>query len=236
MSLDRQSWLRKFQLVRRTWRALRPGEKPAGRRFTSKDFLFLFSRKLTDQLEISYHGYGWPIATSSWSLRVRIALHDRRVRDLRSEVITTYDTSSAYTLDFDILAAIAAIEGRELEPAPRIPSESSDDDERLAVKAISDSIDRIWSFAGGVTVDGVETLSIWIVRNRAILGIAQHFNDYTNLICTAAVCGELALSRVVLREYEEHIETQRPSQSGEAWEKIHATVDAEVERLRRLVS
>jgi hypothetical protein len=238
LNMDRKTWGKKFQLVKNEWRALRPTERLAGKYVGSKDFLVRFSRSLMDEIEVSYHVSGWKIGTSEWSLRVRVAILDRRVARLRSEVITAHDTSDITTLDFDVIAAAAAIDGRELEPSPSIEPGASDDAVRFLVKDFSDQIDEIWTFARGFTVEGLETLSIWVLRNRNIVGVPQGPPaGVIGVICTAFVYGERELFRELLREYEMQLAKRRCSEVyNEVTQSIHASLGEDVTRLRSLLS
>jgi hypothetical protein len=239
VTMDRQSWRKKFQLVKNEWRALRPEERAKHRpRFSKLDFGFMSSRSLTDEVEVTSHVGGWQIEDSEWSFRVRIAIRDRRVAKLRSEVVTTFDTRNLTTVGFDVLAAALAIEGRELEPSPLVRPSSTDDEVRLLVKEFSDRIDKIWTFAHGFTIEGLETLSIWAIRNRNFVGIPKGPPAYAiGVICTAFVYGERELSRELLWEYEIHLEKRRRSEVfNEPTRAVHATLTREVMRLKSLLS
>lgn len=234
MTIDRKSWGKKCQIVKHAWRACRPKELKKSSRLTAQDFGLTFSRGLADGMEVKSGISGWQIEDAGWSMRVRIAILDRRVAKLRSEVVTTYDTSDLTTLDFDVLAAAAAIEGCDLEPSPLIGPSSSDDHIRLVVKEFSDKIDKIWRFAHGFTIEGLETLSIWAIRNRTVVGMQA---VDIGAISTAFVYGERALSDELLREYEFGLEKRRHSWPvNEATEAIYANLRNEVTRLRILLS
>jgi len=236
--MDRKFWQAKLQLVKNAWRGYRREEKARHGRVTTQDFGVTFSRSLTDNIEVNSHVSGWQIDDSEWSLRVRIAILDPRVAKLRSEVMTSFDSSNIMTLDFDVLAAAAALDGCELEPSPSIEPDASDDHVRLVVKEFSDKIDQIWAFAGGFTITGLETLSIWAIRNRAVVGVplgppAGVFGD----ICTAAVYGERELAREFLWEYEIHLKKRRRVEVvNEPTRAIHEALSKEVSKLRSLLS
>jgi hypothetical protein len=235
--MDRKSWRKKFQLVKKAWHACRPEEKVKHWRVTSLDFGVTFSRSLTDSIEIESEVYGWLIEESEWSLRVRIAVLDRRVAKLRSEVVKDFDINLT-TFDFDVLAAAFAIEGSDLEPSPLIEPGFSDDAVRLVVKEFSNKVDKIWTFAHGFTSDGLETLSIWAIRNRNIVGIPKGPPAYViGVICTAFVYGERELSHELLREYEMHLEKRRRSEViNEPTRAIHAALSEDLMNLRNLLS
>lgn len=233
--MERKSWRKKFQLVKNAWRALRPEEKVKYWRVSSLDFGVTFSRALTDGIEIESEVYGWQIEDSEWSLRVRIAAFDRRVAKLRSEVV---GTSNLTTFDFDVLAAALAIEGAGLEPSPLIEAGFSDDSVRLVVKKFSNRVDKIWTFAHGFTIGGLETLSIWAIRNRNFVGIPKGPPTYViGVICTAFIYGERELSHELLREYEMHLEKRRRSEViDEPTRAIHAALSEDLKKLRNLLS
>ena len=204
----------------------------------SLDFGITFFRSLTDEIEVSTDISGWITDNPEWSLRVRLAILDRRVAKLRSEVMKGFDSSDLGTFDFDVLAAALAIEGSELEPSPLIEQSFSDDEIRLVVKQFSDRLDKLWTFARGFSVDGLETLSIWAIRNRNFVGVPLGPPALAvGVICTAFVYGERELSRELLREYEMNIEKRRRSEVvNELTRAVHAALSEDVARLRSLVS
>jgi hypothetical protein len=222
--------------VKSAWLATRPDEKVEGSWLNARDFGITFFRSLTDQVEVRSEVSAWQIDISEWFLRVRVAILDRRVSELRSEVVTDFDTSSLSTFDFDVLAAAAAMDGRELEPAPLIEPPLSDDAARLRVKEFSDNVTRIWRFAGGFTIDGLETLSIWLIRNR--IGVPKiPPASVFGVVCTALVYGDRELSRELLREYEVFLEERRRIEVvSEETRAIHAALSEDVARLRSLLS
>lgn len=236
MTFDRKSWRKNRQLVKSAWHAFRPDEKVESSWLNAQDFGITFCRSLTDEVEVRSRVSGWQIEAGEWFLRVRLAILDPRVAELRSEVVTTYDTSNLTTFDFDVLAAAAAIERRELEPAPLVEPPLSDDAARLVVKEFSDKVDRIWRFAGGFAIDGLETLSIWLIRKR--VGVPKiPPTAVFGVVCTAFVYGERELSRELLREYEMFVEKRRRIEVvSEETRAIHAALSENIARLRRLLS
>lgn len=235
--MDREFWHGKLQLVRNAWRVYRPDEKVKHRRVTALDFGVTFFRGLVDNIEVLSHVSGWQIDNSEWSIRVRIAILDRRAAELRSEVMTGFDASNISTLDFDVLAVAAALDGCELEPSPSIDPGASDDRVCPVVKEFCDKIDQIWTFAGGFTIAGLETLSIWAIRNRAIVGVPLGPPALVfGVICTAAVYGERELAREFLWEYEMHLEKRRRVEVvNEPTRAIHEALRDDVARLRSLL-
>jgi hypothetical protein len=227
-----------YRLVRSEWCACRPHEQVQRFWLRSRDFHIVFFRSLAEGIEVSSEVEGWQIEPSEWFIRVRMAILDQRVTKLRSEVVAHSETSNFPTLDFDVLAAAAAMEGHELEPAPLVEPPGSDDAARRVVKEFSDKIDRIWTFAGGFTIDGLETLSIWVIRNRTIVGVPKvPPRSVFAVVCTAFVYGERELAREVVREYELFLERRRRSEVvDEETRAIHARLSEDVARLRDLVS
>ena len=233
MTIDRKLWREKFQLVKNTWRACRPEEKIETQRFTKLDFGISFSRTLADGITVSSDVYGWQFETAEWSIRVRIEILDQRVAKLRSEVVTTYDASDLTTFHFDVLAAAAAIDGCELQPSPSIGLGFSDDEVRLVVKEFGDKIDRIWRFGFGFTVAGLETLSIWAIRNRTAVGVWQDIST----LCTALAYGERELFRELLWEYEIGLEKRRRKEVfNDETRAIHEALSSQVEKLRGMLA
>jgi hypothetical protein len=219
--------------VKDTWRACRPEEKIDTQRLSKLDFGISLSRTLVDGITVASDVDGWQFETAEWSIRVRIAILDQRVAKLRSEVVTTYDTSDLRTFHFDVLAAAAAIDGCELQPSPSIGLGFSDDEVRLVVREFSDKIDRIWRFGFGFTVAGLETLSIWAIRNRTAVGVWQDIST----LCTALAYGERELFRELLWEYEIGLEKRRRKEAtNEATRAIHAILSSEVVKLRSMLA
>jgi hypothetical protein len=102
------------------------------------------------------------------------------------------------------------------------------------VKEFSGKIDQIWRFANGFTIEGLETLSIWAIRNRTVVGMrAVDIGD----ICTAFVYGERWLANELLREYEIGLEKRRRSWPiNETTQSIYANLREEIIRLGVLLS
>jgi len=234
--MDQNSWQEKLQLVKSEWRACRPDEKVERSSINKKQFGITFFRSLTEDIEVRSNLSGWQIEARDWYIRVRLAIRDRRVAEFRSEVLLTQDTSSLTTFDFDVLAAASAIEGHELEPAPLVEPPFSDEAGRRLVKDFSDKVDRIWMFAGGFTVSGLETLSIWLIRKR--IGVPKiPPSAVVGVVCTAFIYGERELSRELLREYEMHLKKRRRAEVfNEPTRAIHAALSEDVARLRNLLS
>lgn len=222
--------------MKNAWQAYRGGEEVKYSHLHARDFGVTFFRSLTDTIEVRSEVTGWQFEALEWFLRVRVAILDRRAAELLSGVLTNCDTSDLSTFDFDVLAAAAAIEGRELEPAPLVEPPLSDDAARLLVKEFSDKVDLIWKFAGGFTIGGLETLSIWLMRNR--IGVPKIPPAAVfRVVCTAFVYGERELSRELLREYEMFIEKRRRIEVvSEETRAIHAALSENIARLRRLLS
>ena len=166
-----------------------------------------------------------------------ITVLDRRVTKVRSEVVKGFDTGDLTTFDFDVLAAALAIEGSEIEPSPLIGPNSTDDEVRLLVKEFSDRFDKIWTFAHGFSIDGLETLSIWAIRNRNFVGIPKGPPAYyIGVICTAFAYGERELARELLREYEMHLEKRRRAEVfNEPTRAIHVALSEDVTIFRNLL-
>lgn len=234
--MDRESWRKKRQLVKNAWRTCRPDEKVERSSLNAEQFGITFLRNLTEGIEVRSHLSGWQLEAREWFILVRVEILDRRVAELRSAVLPTQNTSNFTTFDFDVLAAAAAIEGCELEPAPSVEPPFSDDAVRLRVQEFSDKVDRIWKFAGGFTVSGLETLSIWLIRRR--IGVPRiPPSAVVGVVCTAFVYGERELSRDLLREYETFlVQRRRVEVVSEETRAIHAALSEDVARLRNLVS
>ena len=233
MTMDRRSWRKKFQLVKDAWRAYRPEEVITSSAFGNLDFGIFFSPDLADGIEVSSHVSGFQIEASEWSIRVSIEILDQRVAKLRSEVVTSFDTSGLNTLRFDVLAAIATIDGCELQPSPFIGPDFSDDEVRLVVKEFSDKIDRLWAFAFGFSVAGLETLSIWALRNRDAVGA---WTD-VGALCTALAYGERELFRELLWQYEMDLAKRRRKEANnDAARAIHEILASEVVKLRSMLA
>jgi hypothetical protein len=234
--MDRKSWGEKLQLVKSTWLTFRPDEKVERSWLKTKEFGVTFFRSLGEGIEVRSRLSGWQIEAREWFVRVRVTILDRRIAELRAEVLATADTSGWSTFDFDVLAAAAAIEGRKLEPAPLVEPAFSDDAARRLVKDFSDKVDRIWTFAGGFTVSGVETLSIWLIRRR--IGVPKiPPSAVVGVVCTAFIYGERELSRELVREYETFlVKRRRVEVVNEETRAIHADLSKKVARLRALLS
>lgn len=234
MKTDRETWSRLFRLVKKTWRELRPRERIHSSRIIKMDFGVTFFRDLTDNIRTFTSVSAWKVGTSEWSTRGRILVLDHRVAKLRSEIEARSDYSLVATLDFDILAAAAAMEGCELERSPRVDLGASDDEVRLVVKELSDKVDRIWTFAGGFTVEGLETLSIWVLRNRYLVGASM---PDVGPICAALIYGERRLAGELLWVFELDIRKRRLLEyRNEVAHAIHADYMRQITTIRGMLA
>lgn len=219
--------------MKKTWRELHPQERIYSSRIIKVDFGVTFFRNLTDEIKIFTSISAWKLGSSEWSLRGRVGVLDHRVARVRSEIQAAPHDSQVETLDFDILAAAAAIEGCELEPSPAVELCAPDDAVRLVVKELSDKADRIWTFAGGFTVEGLETLSIWALRNRT--GVGTGMPDI-GPICTALIYGERKLATELLWVYELDIKKRRLEYGNEFARAVHADQMRQIRTIRSMLA
>src|SRR5215510_1878995 len=111
LKLGRRHWKAKLDTTRKLWRELRPNELQRGGYANRGDFSFRSTRTLATDIDFAQWVSGWQMGDDSWSIRVRGAIFDKRVSNMKSR-LAGYDVTDLYVLDFDVLAASSLMDGK----------------------------------------------------------------------------------------------------------------------------
>jgi hypothetical protein len=160
-----------------------------------------------------------------------MGLYDERVAALRSTAMKLDMTHVAF-LDFDVLAAPAAMDGREMPDLPLFDSNAQVEEFAAVVEDYSRRIDRIWNFVGGISVGGLERLAIWTIRNRDRAGTLWH---HIGAICPAFVYGERELAHELIAELRSQWEERVQLEPRDVIFEVYDGVRQDLERLQEAV-
>lgn len=233
MKTNRAYWVEKMRVARKAWATLRPLDRPKGNRATKVDFLFITKRVLAPGLEyqtlVQGHHY-----EDTWWFDVDLALYDAGPAALRSFVEN--DDKSGLAL-FGVAALTAAnfLEGgKNPLSRPRLALHAGDEEMARHLAVYSRSIDRLWQFAGGYSVESFRKLAIWLMRNREHVGL--HSPGLRGPIFAALEYGQrdlvLRFVGAVEEEWAGYIEREPHSESVRT---IYAKVQTDLARLRGLM-
>jgi hypothetical protein len=221
----------KLRMAKTLWRSFQPGSSVSGGRITDGDFSFYSERTLGDGVKVGWSVRAWKVDDVSCSLRVRMGLYDERVSALRS-IAMGFDMSRVGFLDFDVLATSSVMDGQEMPDPPVFDSEVQAEEFAPIVEGYSRRIDRIWDFVGGVSVQGLENLAIWAMRNRDRAGtMSNTMGD----ICAAFVYGERQLAYELIAELRSQWERRVQQEPRQAVFEVYDAVRLDIERLQDAV-
>jgi hypothetical protein len=160
-----------------------------------------------------------------------MALYDERVGILESIAVAS-DVKSLGMFDFDVLAASALIDGEEMPDYPLMDSRRSAEGFAVLAEDCSRRIDRIWSFVGGLSVQGLERLALWALRNRER---ANAFRHGLGPACAAFVYGERELAQALLAEVRSEWEDRLRWDPRQVIFDVYDAVRLDIERLEAAV-
>ncbi|MBY0318595.1 MAG: hypothetical protein K2X72_07705 [Reyranella sp.] len=243
MKIDHSSTF-KLRAATKLWRSLNPECSVSGARIAREDLSFEAVRALCAGVAATWLVSAWKRDDGSCTLRVRMGLYDERVNALRStalgsdtstdcEVPTVFSLTDGQPdfLDFDVLTVSSMMDGQETQDYP--PFESNIQIEQLArvVGDISTRIDHIWNFVGGPSVQGLERLSIWVLRNSDV-GTLWH--TLLGGICGAFAYGEKELAHELIAQLMSEWEEFRRFPSARISD-VYDHVCRQIERLQEVV-
>jgi hypothetical protein len=209
------------------WRGFHP-EWSVGRwRLTKVDFSFAATRAVGAGVDVTCFVRGWKADDTNCALRVRMALRDERVGALES-IALERDVTDLDMFDFDVLAASSVMDEEEMPDSPLMDSQGTKEEFACLVEDYSRRIDRIWKFVGGVSVQGLERLAIWAIRNRKRAGTVDLG---ISLICAAFVYGERELSQEVMAEFRTRWERRVQLEPRQAVFDVYDNVRRDLVRL-----
>jgi hypothetical protein len=160
-----------------------------------------------------------------------MALYDERVGSLKSTAVGR-DVMDLFMLDFAVTAASSLIDGEELPDLPMMRRRGSIEEFARLVEDYSKRIDRIWQFVGGCSVEGLEKLTIWVLRNRE--RTAAGIYDL-GPACAAFVYGESELAHELLDELTSAWEIRVREEPDQLVFDTYDMVRAEIQRLLEAV-
>ena len=229
----------KLRAARKLWHSFNPECSVSGGRITSESLSFESVRTLGAGVAASWLVSAWKVDDQSCSLQVRMGLYDERVNALRSTAMG-FDTSSDFEvptvvsltegqpdfLDFDVLTVSSMMDGQETHDSP-----IKVDQLAHVVGEYSRRIDRIWNFVGGPSVQSLERLAIWVLRNSDA-GSTGH--TLLGGICGAFAYGERELAHELIAQLMSEWEEYRQLPSDRVLD-VYDHVRRQVERLQEAV-
>ena len=135
-------------------------------------------------------------------------------------------------LDFDVLAASSVMDGQDSPDQPVFDSDVQAEEFARIVEGYSRRMDRIWDFVGGVSVQGLENLAIWAMRNR---DRAYTMSTTMGDICAAFAYGERQLAHELIAELRSQWERRVQEEPRQAVFEVYEAVRLDIERLQDAV-
>ncbi len=227
-------WVERMNAARKAWAALRPGDRPAGRRPTAGSFSFWTKRRVAPgvrwEAEVQALSGFW--AEKDWNIRVRLYLYDREVAALES-LAEGDDYRMRWCVSFDVLAAANHLEGQDCAWAlPEFSFEATDEEVFEQLAAYSHRIDLLWRFAGGNDLAAFRKLAVSVMRNTDSFG---SFTTGAGMICAAWAYGEPELATRLLEAYEAQGEAKLQDRAYDVLPNLRANLYAEYGRLRGMM-
>ena len=234
----------KLRGATKLWRSLNPDCSVSGARITRGDLSFESVRTLGAGVAASWLVRAWKGDDGNCALQVRMGLYDERVNALRaialgSDTTADCDAPAVFSLtdhrpdflDFDVLTVSSMMDGQEAHDYP--PLEPNVQVEQLAhvVGEFSNRIDRIWNFVGGPSVQGLERLAIWVLRNSDVASI---WHTLLGSICGAFAYGEKDLAHELMAQLMSEWEEFRQFPSDRISD-VYDHVCRQIERLQKAV-
>ena len=235
----------KLRAATKLWRSFNPECSVSRGRVTSDELSFEAVHTLGSGVAASWAIRAFKVDDASCSPQVRMGLYDERVNALRS-IAMGLDTSldfdaptvlsltegQADFLDFDVLTVSSMMDGQETPNDPIL--KSNVDVEQLAhvIGEYSRRIERIWNFAGGPSIQSLERLTVWVLRNSDVVG-----SGHTLLggICGAFAYGEKELAHELIAQLMSEWEDLRRLAPTDQVLAVYDHVRGQVERLQEAV-
>ena len=213
------------------WKSFQPESVLSGGRVTKGNLSFLAKRTVGVGVRTHWSVRVWRVDDSRYAMTVHMALYDKRVATLESMAVAR-DVTDLAMLDFGVLAASSLIDGEELPDLPMMACNGSIEAFAPLVEDYSKRIDRIWESVGGCSVEGLERLAIWALRNRERADAGRHG---LGPACAAFVYGEIELAHELLDELRTIWETHIREEPDGLASDIYDGVRADIERLLEAV-
>jgi hypothetical protein len=234
----------KLRAARKLWCSFNPECSISGSRITSESLSFESVHTLGAGVVASWSVRASKVDDENCSLQVRMGLYDERVNALRSTAMG-FDTSidfevptvvsltdgQADFLDFDVLTVSSMMNGQETHDYPLLRSNVEVEQLAHVVGEYSRRIEHIWSFVGGPSVQSLERLAIWVLRNSDVGSI---WHTLLGGICGAFTYGEKELAHELIAQLMSEWEEFRRLPSDRVLD-VYDHVRRQVERLQEAV-
>jgi hypothetical protein len=235
----------KLRVATKLWRSFNPECSVSRGRITSDDLSFESVHTLGAGVAASWSVRAFKVDDESCSLQVRMGLYDERVNALRTTAMG-FDTSIDFNvptvvsltegqadfLDFDVLTVSSMMDGQETHGYPRLGPNARADQVAKVVGDYRRRIERIWNFIGGPSVQSLERLAIWVLRN-CDGGSTGH--TLLGGICGAFTYGEKELAHELIAQLMSEWEDIRRLAPTDRVLEVYDHVRGQVERLQEAV-
>jgi hypothetical protein len=235
----------KLRAATKLWCSFNPESFVIDSRITSESLSFESVHTLGAGIAAGWSVGAWKGDDETCSLQVRMKLYDERVNALRSvalgldssadsDVPTVFSLTDqkADFLDFDVWAISSMMDGQETHDPPLLESNVQSEQVARVVGEYNRRIERIWNFAGGPSVQGLEGLAIWVLRNSD-LGSLWH--TLLGGICGAFTYGEKELAHELIAQLMSEWEERRRLPS-DRMSDVYDYVCRQIERIQKAVT
>jgi hypothetical protein len=234
----------KLRAATKLWREFNPECWITGRRITSDSLSFESVHTLGAGVAAGWSASASKVDDENCSLQVRMRLYDERVNALRSaalgvdtsldsDVPTVFSLTDAKAdfLDFDVRTVSSTMDGQLTRDCRLLESNVQSEEVARVVGEYRQRIERIWNFVGGPSVQGLEKLSIWVLRNSDLGSI---WHTLLGGICGAFSYGEKDLAEELIAQLMSEWEEFRRLPSDRMAD-VYEHVRRQVERLQDAV-
>jgi hypothetical protein len=236
----------KLRVATKLWRSFNP-ECSVGRgRITRDDLSFESVHALGGGVAASWSVRAFKVDADNCSLQVRMGLYDERVNALRTTAMGL-DTSNNFNvptvvsltegqpdfLDFDVLTVCSMMEGQETHGYPQLGPNLEADQVAKIVGEYRRRIEHIWNFVGGPSVQSLERLAIWVLRNSDGQSMGH---TLLGGICGAFTYGEKELAHELIAQLMSEWEDIRRLAPTDRFLEVYDHVRRQVERLQEAVT
>lgn len=235
----------KLRAAKKLWRQFNPECSLSGGRITCDSLRFEVSHALGVGVAASWSVRISKVDDQICSLQVRMGLYDERVNALRTiamgrdtsvdcevPIVTSLTDTQPDFLDFDLLTVSSMINREEKGDYPLLKDNVQIEQLAHVFEECSIKIERMWNFFGGPSVQSVERLAIWLLRNS---DVGSMWHMLLRGICGAFAYGEKELAHeliaLLMSEWDEFC---RLAPTDRVW-NVYEHVRGQVERLQEAV-
>jgi hypothetical protein len=234
----------KLRVATKLWRSFNPECSVSRGRITRDDLSFESVHTLGAGVAASWSVRASKVDDESCSLQVRMGLYDERVNALRSAALgldtsNDLDVPTVFSLtdgqpdflDFDVWVVSSMMDGQETHEHPLLESNVRGEQVTRVIEEYRRRIERIWNFVGGPSVQSLERLAIWVLRNSDVGSI---WHTLLGGICGAFAYGEKELADELIAQLMSEWEEFRQLPSARVLD-VYDHVCRQVERLQEAV-